>query len=180
MRPRAPLELAHHHPGRLRVRSDLLSKTGRDEDARERLENIRSSLEGMRGVLTVRLTPQAGSVLVEYEPGAIDPNALIDSIARAGDLDPPPSEEEERACRVRPAARVVAAARKLDTLTYELTGGWAGLRDLVPMAMTGVAAFSFVTKKDRLPRWDNLAYWAFSLFLALHAGEDARTTDRVP
>ena len=179
MRPRSPLELTHHHPGRLRVRSDALCRGDRDPDARERFEKIRRALHPTSGVRAIRLGAHAGSVLVEYEPGTIDPNALIDAIARAADLDPPLAEEERRPRRVEPGS-IVDAARKLNTLTHELSGGRADLRSLVPLAMSGFAAFSFVTKKDRLPRWDNLAYWAFSIFLALHADEIDKTTDRVP
>ncbi len=177
---RSPLELAHHHPGRLRVRSDALCRPDRDPAARQRFENVRTILEMTRGVRGLRLAADAGSILVEYEPGEVDPNELIDTIADAADLEPPLSEEERAKHEVRPSAYAIGAARRLDRLTRELTGGRADLRDVVPMAMTAVAAYAFVTKKERLPRWDNLVYWAYSIFLALHTDEIAATADRVP
>lgn len=162
------------------MRSDALCGSGRDTGARKRLDDIRATLETTDGVRHVRLAADAGSVLVEYEPGVIDPNALIDAIAGAADLDPPLPDDELSKRRVRPAATVTDAARRLDRLTQDLTGGRADLREVVPMVMTAVAAYSFVTRKDRLPRWDNLVYWAFSIFLALSTSETAETGDRVP
>jgi hypothetical protein len=176
---RESLEIAHHHPGRLRVRSDALCEPGRDRAARARCEQIREALGVLSGVRAVRLNERAGSVLVDYEPGAVDPNTLVDVTARAGQLDPPPHDEEQQTRRLRPAWIAIGAARELNAVADELTGGRADLRDLVPMAMTGLAAYAFVLEKRRLPRWDNLAYWAFSIFLNLHGEEIAKRDRRV-
>jgi hypothetical protein len=46
--------------------------------------------------------------------------------------------------------------------------------------MTAFAAVSFVVKKDRLPRWDNLAYWAYSIFVSLHPSEITDDEARKP
>ena len=162
------------------MRSDALCGSERDAEARKRLDDIRAAVESTEGVRTVRVAADAGSVLVEYEPGVVDPNEIIDAIASAAELDPPLPDDELPKRRVRPATVAADAARALDRLTYELTGGRANLREVVPMMMTAAAAYSFVTKKDRLPRWDNLAYWAFSIFLALGADETARGGEHVP
>lgn len=171
MIPRATLDLAHHHPGRLRVRSDAL-RAREHPPAREKLDRVRGALAAMDGVRTIRFNVDSGSVLVEYEPGRIDPNVLIEAVARAAELEAPPPEQETRSSR-HVSRAVIDAARKINAVTDELTGGRADLRDLVPMAMTGLAAYSFVVKNDRLPRWDNLAYWAFALFQGLHEAEIA-------
>lgn len=171
MRRRALLELAHHHPGRLRVRSDALCGSIHGPDAGARFDLIRSTLGAMVGVRSVVFNPRSGSVLVEYEPGAVDPNALIDAVAATAGLELP--DEEVRAQRLHPARATIGAARKLNALTRELTGGRADLRTLVPIAMSGLAAYSFIVGKDRMPRWDSLAYWAFSIFQTFHASEIA-------
>jgi len=168
---RAPLEIAHHHPGRLRVRSDALCDSDRDGQARERIEQIRAALVTVSGVRSLRHNERAGSVLVQYEPGTVDPNTLIDATARAGELEPPLSDEERHAQRPRVARIAIGAARDLNAMASALAGERADLRDLVPLGMLGVAAYSFFTDKRRLPRWDNLAYWAFSIFLTLHTEE---------
>jgi Heavy metal associated domain 2 len=172
--PRAVLELAHHHPGRLRVRSDALRGGPPDSATNERLARIRTALDGMIGVRSIRLNASAGSVLVEYEPGAVDPNALIDVVAHSADLEAPPADDEPATRGARPTRRLIDAARELNDWIERLTGGRADLRALIPLTMTGLSAYSFlIHENDRLPRWDNLAYWAFSLFQSLHASEIA-------
>ncbi len=166
-----PLEIAHHHPGRLRVRSDALCDSDRDGQARERIEQIRAALGTVSGVRSVRLNERAGSVLVQYEPGTVDPNTLIDAAARAGALDLPLSDEERHAQRPHVAKMAIDAARDLNAIASAFAGGRADLRDLVPLGLIGAAAYSFLVEKRRLPRWDNLAYWAYSIFLSLHAEE---------
>lgn len=170
MRP--TLELAHHHPGRLRVRSDALA---RGEEALARFSRVALAIEGRPGVRVVRHNAASGSVLVEYVPGAVEPDALVDAIAAAADLEPPPPDAHERARLRQPALVAIGVTRELNSVAEKILGGRADLRTLVPMAMLGTAAYSFVTGKNRLPRWDNLTYWAFSLFQSLHAEEIART-----
>jgi hypothetical protein len=140
---------------------------------------VRTALDGMNGVRSIRLNPAAGSVLVEYEPGEVDPNVLIDVVAFTAELEAPPTDELTAQPR-RPARVAIGAARDLNAWADRFTGGRADLRSLVPLAMTGLAAYSFVARKDRLPRWDNLAYWAFSLFQAFHASEIADREDPEP
>lgn len=173
MSAHAWLELAHHHPGRLRVGSDLLRYGVADAAVHDRHTRVRSALDAMRGVSSVAFNTQSGSVLVEYEPGVVDPNALIDAVARAGGLELLRAELKPPRRR-RAATSVIAAAREANAFASELTGGRADLRELVPLVMTGLAAYSFFVRKDPLPRWDNLAYWAYSIFHSLHGAEIAR------
>jgi hypothetical protein len=113
----------------------------------------------------------SGSVLVEYEPGIIDPNTLIACAAQAAGLEIARPEDERPQSRVRPGRVAIETARKVNGLIDELTGGRADLSDLVPATLSGLAVYSFIVGKDRLPRWDSLAYWAYSIFQNLHATE---------
>ena len=61
---REHLELAHHHPGRLRVRAEALI------EALDLVQRIREALDATPGILSVTYTAQTGSILVEYEPSA--------------------------------------------------------------------------------------------------------------
>lgn len=167
----AGLVLAHHHPGRLRLRSDALRHAEVDGEAGERVARVRAALDAVGGVHGVHHNERSGSVRVDYEPGAVDPNAIIELVARAAGLAPPSPAEDALRDRARPAVAAISAARDLNAIAHDLTGGRADLRDLVPMAMTGLAAYSYFVKKDPLPRWDNLAYWAFSLFQSFHKSE---------
>lgn len=165
------LEFAHHHPGRLRVRSDALRQTARDRGAKERGERIRMAVAAMRGVRSVHLNPESGSVLVEYEPGVIDPNVLIVGAAHAAGLEVARFDPDGPTRHARPAVVAVDAARMLNRRIEELTEGRAGLTDLVPLVMSGVAFYSFIVEENRLPRWDNLLWWTYSLLKDLHAKE---------
>jgi hypothetical protein len=162
---REHLELAHHHPGRLRVRADVLI------DALDVVQRIRESLDAVPGILSVRYTAQTGSVLVEYEPGLADADDVILRIAEAADLEPPLDEATLRAQRARPALLSIRAAREMNRLAEEVTGGRADLRSIVPAALAGLAIYSFIEEKNRLPRWDNLLYWGFNVFTMLHRRE---------
>ena len=77
---REHLELAHHHPGRLRVRADALI------EALDVVQAIREALDALPGILAVRYTAQTGSLLVEYEPGHADADAIILRIADVAGL----------------------------------------------------------------------------------------------
>lgn len=166
--PTAVLELVHHHPGRLRVRADVL----RDDPALA--ERLSVALDAVAGVTKVTHNPQTGSLLVEYEPGLAEPEAIVERIAQVAGLMSP---FDPRAVRpvVKPAGAVIDGVRGLNAVVEELTGSRVDLRSLVPAALAGAAAYSFAYGKGpRLPRWDNLLWWSYSVFTSLHAREIAR------
>ncbi len=172
--PREHLELAHHHPGRLRVRADALI------DALDVVQQIRETLDAVAGIVSVKYTAQTGSLLVEYEPGLADADVIILRIAEAADLDPPLDEATLRERRARPALLAIGATRELNKLTEEVTGGRADLRSIVPAALAGLAVYSFIEEKNRMPRWDNLLYWGFNIFTLLHRREIDGEPGRAP
>jgi hypothetical protein len=168
------LELVHHHPGRLRVRADVLL------DGAELAERITRALEGVAGVAHVSHNPRTGSLLVEYEPGLAEPEAIVERIAATAGLMSP---FDPRAARpvARPASALIDATKGLNSVVEELTGTRVDLRTLVPAALAGAAAYSFAYGKGpRLPRWDNLLWWSYSIFASLHAREIARSGAQPP
>lgn len=158
--PRGDLAVAHHHPGRLRVRSEVFA--GRDPLA------VRRAISALPGVRGVEHNAQTGSLLIDYAPGKVDPQAIIARALVAGDLALAGAARREDT-----AERVVAAARALDDLVSGITGARIDLRTLVPAALAGLSAYSFVRHRPdgRIPRWDNLLYWAYATFSALHRRE---------
>lgn len=156
---REVLSLIHHHPGRLRVRAIALR--GGDTAAR-----VLTALEAEPGIVAVSHTPRTGSVLVEYQPGLADAEAILARIAAASGLSLPSGAE--RNPRVEPGLVAIAAARELNTLVHELTGYRTDLRTIVPLGMAALSAYSLVVGKDPLPRWDNLLYWSYNIFSQLH------------
>lgn len=162
---REPLELVHHHPGRLRLRAEAL----RADEAGER---VKAALLALPGITAIAHKTRTGSVLIEYQPGLVDVEELVARVAEAAGLALPLDEHDPRAKRSSPALVAIGAARELNAVVHELTGYRAELRTLVPAAMAAAAAYSFATKKeDRLPRWDNLLYWSYNIFTQLHRRE---------
>jgi hypothetical protein len=162
---REALELAHHHPGRLRVRADSLC------NAEDVAQAIREALDALPGIVSVKYTAQTGSFLVEYEAGLADADEIILRIAETADLDPPLDEAALRELRARPALLAIGATKELNRLAEEVTGGRTDLRTLVPTALAGLAVYSFLQEKQRMPRWDNLLYWGFNIFTQMHRRE---------
>lgn len=78
-RLRPHVTLAHHLPGRLRLRAGIgLAASG-----------LTGALEGLRttpGVDRVTVSPATGSVLVEYDPASLSP-ALIQGLFEARSAD---------------------------------------------------------------------------------------------
>ncbi len=171
--PPQVLELVHHHPGRLRLRAAALR-----EDA-ELSGRVSADLEGVPGITRVTHNAQTGSVLVEYEPGLAQPDAISERIAEVAGLMSP---FDPRAARpvFRPANAVIDGTRELNAIAEELTGGRVDLRSVVPAVLAGAAAYSFAFGRGpRLPRWDNLLWWSYSVFHSLHAREIQRA-ERTP
>jgi Heavy metal associated domain 2 len=157
------LRIAHHHPGRLRVRAEAF--VGSAPCA----EKVRSELVRMRGVRSVGHDARTGSLLVEYEPRDINANELLARIEELSGIDlvddaPSPGNA---------SLRIRQFMRKLDCATRSFTGSRLDLGVLVPGGLVGVAVYSFFkSSHTRLPRWDNLAYWAYSIFVRhTHASE---------
>lgn len=171
------LELVHHHPGRLRVRSEAMRARPQDADDESNAhlalaERIRDAMEGVPGVTKLTHNARTGSLLVEYEPGHVEPDAIVARIAEIGGMQSPFARGADETKSVTPAEALVEATRELNAIVYELTGWKADLRSIVPAGIAALGAYSFIVKKeDRLPRWDNLLYWSYNIFSQLHQRE---------
>ena len=158
-----PLRLVHHHPGRIRARSGVF--VGGDAA----LLRVRGALRALPGVLEVSHRAFTGSVLVEYDPGLAEPDDLLLAMASAAGLS---SILEEGGANRDPAESGREVARgfsRLNATIGELTGGRTDLTLLVPIALASVSAYSLAfSKEDRLPRWDNLLWWSYSIFRDFH------------
>lgn len=169
-----PLELVHHHPGRVRLRA--MSLVGETETA----ERIRHALEGRRGIKRCVHNTRTGSLLIEYEPALADADEIVALVAQSSGLGTPLSPREARARRRSPARLTADIAREIDAITYELTGWRTDLRFLAPAGLAAAAAFSFIRNKPdgRLPRWDTLLWWSYNVFTGLNDDEISGATDR--
>jgi hypothetical protein len=158
------LVVAHHHPGRLRIRSRAFEWNPALLKATQRW------LTEEPGVLAVRGHAATGSVLVSYDPLRTDAGQLLAAIAVRAHLfmeEPPPPDA--------PAQRVYDAARALDERMVEWSDGRYGLGLVVPIALAAGSLGSFLwSAHRRVPRWDNLLYWAVQFFRVLNVDEHRR------
>jgi len=161
---RGVLELVHHHPGRLRVRAEAF----RADPALA--ERAREAALGIPGVIRFHSSVRTGSFLIEYQPGLAEPDRILEHIAHATGVTPCPPDALARART--PALVAVAAMQELNEIAAELTGHKADLRALVPTGLAALSAYAFVTSKEpRLPRWDNLLWWSYSVFMNHHRAD---------
>jgi copper chaperone CopZ len=70
--------LAHHVPGRLRLRSVALKGNASASD------QARYQLAQIRGVTATSANPTTGSVLLEYDPSVVSEERVIDLLAAQG------------------------------------------------------------------------------------------------
>jgi len=167
---RETLEIVHHHPGRLRVRAEVFRLGGTVA------EEVREATLGIPGVTRFEHSTRTGSILIEYEPGLADPESILAHLASAAGIEP--CDRDALARTRTPALLAVDAVQELNAIAGELTGHKADLRALVPAGLAALSAYSFITSKEtRLPRWDNLLWWSYSVFLNHHRGEIARASE---
>jgi hypothetical protein len=164
------LRLVHHHPGRIRVRADVFVANG------VVFELVRKAIENIPGVSRVTHNAQTGSVLIEYSPGLAEPDEIITVAAETAGLDGVRDEVNGPGDRADPARIVIDTVRGLNRAANEVTGGRADLGVIVPAALAAAAVVSFVTDANgpRMPRWDNLSYWAYQVFLEWQRRKIAR------
>src|SRR5262249_46198612 len=103
---------------------------------------------------------------------------ILRTIADAAGLDMPSDDPRPRGRE--PAIVAIDSAREVNDLVSELFGDRIDLRALIPAGMFALGIYSFLYHKDtRLPRWDNLVYWSYSVFyqqFQTEIGESAAQT----
>jgi hypothetical protein len=154
-----PLRLVHHHPGRLRLRSPVFEQ---DDQV---IYLVRDALRRIPAVTRVGHNRYTGSVVVEYHPGQVEPDALLSAIALAAGAGSVVDEALVRRRSADAAIGVIKAARSMSGVAHEVTGQDVGV--LVPAALLASAVWSFV-RAPVLPRWDNLLYWSWTVFHTLN------------
>jgi Heavy metal associated domain 2 len=159
------LRIAHHHPGRLRVRAEAFVDNSNGAKA------ARAGVVRIHGVRSASFDARTGSLLVEYEPREVGINALVARIGELSGLEVlSPSADGSAADRIQ------RFARKLDAATRSLTGNRLDLGVVIPGGLVGVAVYSFLkSSHTRVPRWDSLVYWAYSVFVHASHASGART-----
>jgi hypothetical protein len=158
----------HHHAGYLRVQADVLR--GADGAARELLQSLVERTPGHRRSAH---NPQTGTFVVEYEPGALDADELLERMADALALGGVEHAIRRAMNRRELVGTFLDAVQGVNRIARELSASGADLRELVPAALWATAVVSFILDEDRarLPRWDSALYRGYRIFMQWHLRE---------
>ncbi len=172
----APLRLVHHHPGYLRVRAAAFLRA---EDNSPIVATARQAAESVRGFRSWSLNPKTGSVVIQYEPGAIEPDDLLKHIAKSAGLPGVEVATPHKMTREEVVSSFLDRVQGANQTVDHLTGGRADLRELVPAALAVTSVISFIVndERSRLPHWMSALYRGYRIFMQWHRPE-VRTRER--
>jgi Heavy metal associated domain 2 len=152
------LRLVSHFPGRLRVRAEVFRVM--PEVADEVAARLREE-PAVSGAETSSLT---GSLLVLYDPGALQLPRLVQLIVRTGRLGGlEVDDSHDWRQREPPGERVRLALEKLNLRIRDATGGRLDGRAAVPGALL-VGGLALLLRAPIVPNWWDLTFWAYSTF----------------
>ena len=172
-----PLRLVHHHPGYFRAQADLFLGDG---DQNPAVQKARSLAEATPGFLKWTHSSKTGSFVIEYQPGEIVVDELIEKIAEAVGLNGVMTELDSNEHRTTMIQSMISAVEEINEIVFEATGKKADLRELIPagLVINSVVAFVLGDKRpSRLPAWDSSLYRAYRIFMQTHK-EDLKENDR--
>ena len=172
-----PLFLVHHHPGYLRVRSDAFVAAADDDSA---VTGAQSAAEGVGELRSWVSNPRTGSIVIQYEPGTIDPDDLLTRIAKEAGLKGVELASRNKMTREQLVEAFHETVEDVNKVVGQLTGERADLREIVPMAFAAAGVVSFVLNENRgrLPRWDSALYHSYRIFMQWHRKE-VRTREKL-
>jgi len=165
------LVIAHHLPGRTRLRTPVLRK---DPPACERLADTVAAIPGVR---EVKIRPYTGSALIEHAT-TLSLGTLVEAVQRALAIDHVLAADEQPPldADVPPfssiARKLVIAVRELDRDIRRGSDGTIDLGLLATLGFLGAGAAEVVASgKLPLPPWFNLAWWGFRTFMTTEQAE---------
>jgi hypothetical protein len=152
------LRLVSHFPGRLRVRAEMFRVM--PEIADEVAMRLREE-PAVIGTETSRVT---GSLLVTYDPDALQLPRLVQLIVRTGRLGGLEVDASgDWTQREPPGERVRLAMERLNARLREATGGRLDGRVAVPGALLA-GGLALLFRAPVVPNWWDLTFWAYSTF----------------
>jgi heavy-metal-associated domain-containing protein len=171
-----PLRLVHHHAGYLRVRTEAFL---RPDDASPVVAAARTAAEAVPGFRSWSLNPKTGSVVIEYEPGALEPDDLLKHIAKSAGFRGVEVATPRKMSREEVVSSFLDKVQGVNQTVSQLTGGRADLRELTPAALAVVSVVSFIVndERGRLPHWMSALYRGYRIFMQWHRPE-VRTRER--
>ena len=168
-----PLRLVHHHPAYLRARAKAFEST--EDDAA--VAAARAAAETTAGFRSWSHNSKTGSIVVQYEPGAVDPDDLLKHIATAAGFSGVESDSATNSATEMNREELVSAfmdkVQDINGVIRDAMGGRADLRELVPVAFVVTSVVSFVLNdaRGRLPSWNSALYHGYRVFMHWHRRE---------
>jgi hypothetical protein len=170
-----PLRLVHHHAGYLRVRAAAFLQPDENSPI---VTAARTAAEAVPGFRSWSLNPKTGSVVIEYEPGALEPDDLLKHIGKGAGLRVEVATSRKMT-REELVSSFLDKVQGANQTVNHLTGGRADLRELTPAALAVVSVISFIVndERSRLPHWMSALYRGYRIFMHWHRPE-VRTRER--
>jgi len=172
-----PLRLVHHHPGYVRVRAGAFVHPDEDSVIVTAARNAAKAVSGFR---SWSLNPTTGSVVIQYQPGTLEADDLLNHIAKCAGFRGVEILTRDKQNRRELVGAFLDGVQNVNRAVSELTGERADLRELVPLALVGVSFVSFVLndERSRLPHWFGALYRSYRVFMHWHRRE-VRTRERL-
>jgi hypothetical protein len=139
----------------------------------------RNATESVPGFRSWSLNPKTGSVVVQYDPGMIEPDDLLKHIAKSAGLRGVEIATSRKMNRQELVSGFLDTVQDVNRVVSQLTGDRADLREIVPAALAAISAVSLVLNEDRglLPFWSSSLYHSYRVFMQWHRPE-VRTRER--
>jgi len=171
-----PLFLVHHHPGYLRVQADAFLATAENGKVANAAQAAAEAAPGFR---SWALNPKTGSVVVEYDPDALEADELLKHIVRKAGFRCVENSTRLQKSRQELVSTFLNGVQDVNHVVGQMTGERADLRELVPAALAVTSVVSFIVNDDRgrLPHWSSALYRSYRVFMHWHRTE-VRTRER--
>ncbi len=140
----------------------------------------RNAAEAAPGFRAWAPNPKTGSVVVEYDPAAVEADDLLKHIAKRAGLRGVENATSGKLSREEIVHAFLDTVQDVNGVVSQLTGDRADLRELVPVALAATSVVSFVLndERGRLPEWSGALYHSYRVFMQWHRRE-IRTRERV-
>ena len=170
------LRLVHHHAGYMRIRSGAFVQPEEDCPI---VAAAQTAAENVPGFRSWKLNPKTGGVVVEYDPGALEADDLLNHIAKSAGLIVATGSAGGKMNRQELVSSFLDTVQGVNKGVSKLTGDRADLRELGPVALAAISVVSLVFNEDRgiLPQWSSALYHSYRVFMQWHRPE-VRTRER--
>ena len=152
------LRLVSHFPGRLRVRADTFRLTPHVAD------EVLARLKEEPAVTSTQASALTGSILVLYDPAALQLPKLVQIIVLAGGLSGLEFDAaNDGVAKVPHGDRLRSAIGSFNERMRATSGGHLDGRVVIPAALLA-GGLSLLFKRPMLPNWFDLTFWAYTTF----------------